>query len=255
MSGVFLSGSLPSLINENTPLWDWTGQLRLHINPSLVRFVDLVGMGSNFFDVSLNRSTGVLTITPISMADHEWFVANNISSTLDFRLQFYMADGSVRLSQNSYVVTVLNLDDTPPQALGFLTGGTVAAGATGANIGRLLVSDPDTSTGFTFTIREDDQWLLEVVGDMLRLRAGVFIPLADGPEREVVITVSDGFQSSALTLSIGVTALGINNGGTVDLLETHEAAHGFHWADSNNLFSLRMSHAWPGASGRSTRPC
>lgn len=242
MSGIFISGSLPAQINENTPLWDWIGQLRLHINPALVRFVDLVGMGSNFFDVSLNRSTNMLTISPISIADHEWFVANNISATVQFSLRFFMTDGSVQFSQNSYGVTVLNLDDTPPQGLSFLTGGTVAAGVAGANIGRLRVNDPDTISGFTFTIREDDQWLFEVVGDMLRLRQGVSIPLADGPARELVITVSDGWQSSALTLSIGVTALGINNGGTVDLLESHESAHGFRWAGSGNLFSMRMSH-------------
>ena len=72
MSGIILTGSLPGVINENTPPWDWTGQLRLSINPGLIRFVDLLGIGSNFFDVSLNRGTGILTITPLARADHEW---------------------------------------------------------------------------------------------------------------------------------------------------------------------------------------
>ena len=40
-----------------------------------------------------------------------------------------------------------------------------------------------------FTVREDDQWMFDMVGNMLRLRPGVSIPLADGPEREVVITM------------------------------------------------------------------
>lgn len=242
MSGIALTGSLPGQIHENTPPWDWLGQLRLHINPALIRFVDLTGIGSNFFEVSLNRWSGVLTVAPMAFADHEWFVANNISTTISFQLQFYMTDGSVALSQANYSVTLLNVDDTPPQALSFATGGMVAAGAAGANIGRLLVSDPDTASGFTFAIREDDQWIFEVVGDMLKLRSGVSIPLADGPERGVVITASDGQQSAAFTLSIGVTAAGINNGGTVDLLEAHESAHGFHWTGTGNLFSLRMSH-------------
>ncbi len=242
MSGVVLTGSLPGQIREDTPLWDWIGQLRLHINPALIRFVDLIGIGSNFFDVSLNRATGMLTIAPIAMADHEWFVTNNISTNISFHLRFFMEDGTIQQSQASYSIALLNVDDTPPQGLSFATGGMVAAGAAGATIGRLQVSDPDTATGFTFTIREDDQWVFEVVGDTLRLRSGVSIPLADGPEREVVITVSDGRQSSALTVSIGITAAGINNGGTVDLLETHESAHGFSWAGASNLFSLRMSH-------------
>lgn len=242
MSGVAVTGSLPASINENTPLWDWVGQLRISMNPALIRFVEITGLGSNFFDVSLNRSTGILTITPLARADHEWFVANNMAPNIAFALQFFMTDGTILQSLAGWSVNLLNLDDTPPQALSFATGGFVAAGAAGANIGRLRVTDPDTSTGFTFTIREDDQWLFEVVGDMLRLRPGLSIPLADGPERDLVITVSDGLQSAALTLSIGVTALGINNGGTVDLLESHESAHGFRWAGPGNLFSIRMSH-------------
>lgn len=242
MSGVVVTGSLPGSINENTPLWEWTGQLRISINPSLIRFVELFGLGSNFFDVSLNRSTGVMTITPLARADFEWFQANNMAPNLSFGLQFFMMDGTVQQSTTSWSVAVLDLDDTPPQGLRFLTGGVVAAGAAGVNIGRLQVLDPDTSSGFTFTIREDDAWLFQVVGDMLRLRPGLSIPLADGPLRHLDITVSDGVQSAALTLAISVTALGINNGGAVDLLESHEAAHGFRWAGAGNLFSLRMSH-------------
>jgi hypothetical protein len=242
MSRVTVTGSLPGSINENTPLWDWIGQLRISIDPRLIRFVEVTGFGASFFDVSLDRNTGVLSVTPISQSDFEWFVANGLSPNIAFSLRFFMMDGSVMDGSGSYSVTVINLDDTPPQSLRFLTGGTVAAGAAGATIGRLQVIDPDTTTGFTFTIREDDQWLFMVVGDSLRLRPGLSIPLADGPQRELVITVSDGIQSSALTVSIGVTALGINSGGTVDLLEAHESAHGFRWVAPGNLFSMRMSH-------------
>lgn len=242
MSRITVSGSLPGSINENTPLWDWIGQLRITIDPGLIRFVEVSGFGASFFDVSLNRGTGVLTVTPISRIDFEWFVANSLAPSINFGLRFFMADGTVMESSTSWTVAVNNLDDTPPQALRFLTGGTVAAGSAGATIGRLQVTDPDTSTGFTFTIREDDDWLFMMVGDTLRLRPGLSIPLADGPWRDLVITVSDGTQSAALTVSIGITALGINNGGTVDLLESHEAAHGFRWAGTGNLFSMRMSH-------------
>lgn len=68
------------------------------------------------------------------------------------------------------------------------------------------------------------------------------LPLADGPERELVVTVSDGRQSAALTLQIGVTATGFNNGGTVDVMESHESTAGFRWVSPSNLFSMRMSH-------------
>lgn len=153
-----------------------------------------------------------------------------------------MMDGSVLLSQGTYSVTVLNQDDTPPQALGFSSGGTVAAGAMGAVIGRLAVTDPDTSEGFTFTIQEDDQWMFEIVDGVLKLRDGVSIALADGPERALVITVSDGNQSSALTLYISITVPGIGGGEPVDLLGSHEGVAGFHWATAGNLVSLHMSY-------------
>ena len=240
MSAMQLTGSLPALINENTPLWDWTGQLRLSSNPGLIRYVDLTGIGASFFDVSLNRSTGILTVTPLAQTDYEWFVSNNISSTVSFALRFFMMDGSVMESATSYAVTVLNRDDTPPQGLAFASGGSIAAGVAGATIGRLAVTDPDTTTGFTFTIQEDEQWMFEIVGGVLRLRAGISIPLADGPERPLVITVSDGTQSAALTLQIGVTVPAI--GGVVDLLEAHERQGGFQWAAPGNLVSLHMSY-------------
>lgn len=82
--------------------------------------------------------------------------------------------------------------------------------------------------------------MFEMVGNLLRLRPGVSIPLADGPERELVVTVSDGRQSAALTLQIGVTATGFNNGGTVDVMESHESTAGFRWVSPSNLFSMRM---------------
>jgi len=241
MSRVQLFGSLPGLISENTALWDWVGQLRLTFDPMGIRFVELQGFGANFFDVSLDRRLGVLTVTPIAQADYESFVSANISPIISFSIRFYLTDGTVRDSEATYSVELQNVDDTPPQALSFASGGTVNAGLAGANIGRLLVTDPDTSSGFTYTVLEEDQWIYEVVGGMLKLKAGVSIPLADGPQRPLVVTVSDGMQSAALTVNIGVIATGVNIGGPVDILESHETGAGFRWAAPGNLFSMRMS--------------
>jgi hypothetical protein len=58
MRALNLFGSLPRLINENTAPWDWLGQLRLSIDPGLIRFVDLTGSGASIFDVALNRQWG-----------------------------------------------------------------------------------------------------------------------------------------------------------------------------------------------------
>lgn len=225
-----LTGSLPGLINENTPLWDWMGQLRLNMDPSLIRYVDLVGTGGDYFDATLNRATGMIAIMPIAQADYEAFTANGLSPTLSFSVRFFMADGTVQQSQNSYSVTVLNLDDTAPQSLAFSSGGKVEVGKAGAVIGTLAVTDPDTASDFTYTVREDDQWVFEVVNGTLKLRSGVSLGLGDGPHRQVVVEVSDGRQSSAFTLDIDVTAPSATGDKPVDVLESYETQSRFHWS-------------------------
>lgn len=243
MSGsIQLTGSIPHLITENTALWDWSGQLRLTTNPAQIRYVEVFGRGENYFDATLNRGTGMIEIRPIAQLDFEWFVANGESTTLTFTIRFFMEDGTIATSSGTYSVSVLNIDDAPPQSLGFSSGGMVAAGAKGVLIGRLSVSDPDTASGFTYTIREDDQWMFEIVNGDLRLRSGISLALADGPFRPLVITVSDGTQSQAFTIMIGVTVPAIGNGQAVDILETHEKGSGFEWATHKNLISLNMSY-------------
>ena len=227
-----LSGSLPGLINENTPLWDWMGQLRLGMDPSLIHLVDIVGTGADYFDATLNRATGMIAITPIAQADYEAFLASGRSPTLGITLRFFMADGTVQQSQNTYSVTVLNLDDTPPQSLNFSSGGKVEAGKAGAVIGTLAVTDPDTISGFTYTVREDDQWVFEIVGGVLKLRAGVSLSLTDGPVRPVVIDVWDGTQSAAFSLDIPVALPG-SGAQAIDVFESHERRDGFYWSNGS----------------------
>jgi hypothetical protein len=246
-----LSGSLPGLINENTPLWDWMGQLRLGMDPSLIRFVDITGTGADYFDATLNRATGMIEITPIAQADYESFLASGRSPTLSLGLRFFMTDGTVQQSQGSYSVTVLNLDDTAPQSLGFSSGGKVEAGQAGAVIGTLAVTDPDTASGFTYTIREDDQWIFEITDGVLKLRSGVALSVTDGPTRSIVIDVSDGTQSSAFTLDVQVALPG-SGGQAIDLFESHERRDGFYWSNgsiigdhmSYELASLRDQGAY-----------
>jgi hypothetical protein len=235
--GIQLTGSIPGLINENTPLWDWMGQLRLTIDPALVRFVDITGIGGDFFDAALNRSTGMVAITPISVPDYEWFVANGVSPVLSLSLRFFLMDGTVQTSSNSYSVAVLNIDDTPPQVLRFTSGGSVQGGLAGAVIGTLGLVDPDTAGGFVYTLREDDQWMFEIVSGVLKLKAGISIPMGDGPIRPVVIEVWDGQQSSAFTLDVTVT---LPSGGSYDTLEPGERQDNFYWADGVTVHGDHM---------------
>lgn len=222
-----LIGSLPTTLTEDTAPWNWFAQLRLTIDPATIRFVDLVGSGADVFDARLNRALGTVEVTPFARADFEALSAN---PTLSFNLRFFMDDGSIAESAVSYAVTVQNLDDTPPQALWFATGGTVNVGAAGAVIGRLGVSDPDTASGFTFRLRDDDAWQFDIVGTTLRLKPGMSLSAYDGPVRSLFVEASDGRQSSGFELRINVANPSLPGAPLANLVLPGEEMSGFSWS-------------------------
>lgn len=227
-----LSGSLPASIAENTAPWDWFGQLRLTLDPAQIRFVDLLGPGGDFFDVTLNRALGTLEITPYARADYEAFSRAGTAAVLSFDIRFFMADGSIAQSAASYAVAVTDRDDTPPQALSFASGGTVAMNAPGAVIGTLAVTDPDTASGFTFRLRDDDAWLFEISGDQLRLKPGMVLAEYDGPVRSLFVEASDGTQSAGFELRIGVTNPALPQAPLANLISPGERIGNFSWSGS-----------------------
>jgi len=205
MNLVQLSGTLPDRISEATRPWEWVGNLRLGFDPAQIRWVEVVGSGAAVFDATLDRRLGLVTVTPYSMVDAEAFARDGRAPELSFRLLFALQDGTEALSAETYGVAVRGIDDTPPEALTFVSGGTVRANEAGAVIGRLRVTDPDTTTGFSFSFLPEDAWMFEVVsGDTLKLRAGIVVPREDAPQRFVIVEVSDGTNRSAHLLSFAV---------------------------------------------------
>lgn len=236
-----LFGSLPGLISENTAPWDWMGQLRLSIDPAQIRFVDVIGSGADIFDATLLRQFGTVLITPIARVDFESFARAGQAAELSLTLRFFMMDGTVAQSTQSFGVSVLDVDDTPPQALTLSTSGAVPFGVAGATIGTLAVTDPDTAAGFTFGISEEDSWLFEVAGNALRLKAGVQLSELDGPRRAVTIEVGDGHQSAAFTVSFAVTDPRAPAGQAINLLMPGLSKAGFSWSADGVLMGDVMS--------------
>jgi hypothetical protein len=236
-----LLGSLPTLIRENTPPWDWVGQLRLNLDPALIRFVDVAGTGGDFFDATLNRQFGTLLITPIARVDFEGFARGGLAAELSLGFRFFMTDGTVAEAVQRFMVAVLDVDDTPPQSLSLSTGGAIPLGVAGATIGTLAATDPDTARGFTYTIREDDAWMFEVAGSTLRLKPGVMLSEADGPLRAVTIDVSDGHQSAAFTVTFAVTDPRAPAGQVANLLQPGQSKAGFSWSAEGVLRADVMS--------------
>lgn len=208
MGPILLAGGMPDRITEATRPWEWVANLRLSIDPALVRFVEVIGTGAAVFDAWLDRRLGLITVAPIAMPDFEAFVREGRAPELSVQLRFFLQDGTVQDSAQAWRIDVENVDDTPPESVTFAAGGTVRAGEAGAVIGRLAVTDPDTAPGnFRFSFLPWDEWMFEVVnGDTVKLREGVVIPREDAPIRPLYIEVSDGRNSSAHILQIQVEA-------------------------------------------------
>lgn len=199
-----ISGVLPTTILENTAPWEWAGGVTLGEDPSIVRFVEVDGFAGNFFDAALDPRTGFISIRPSARLDFEWFTANNQATSLTLNLRFFLTDGTQAIGSQGFTVNLLNVDDTPPERVFFTSGGSVRAGVAGAEVGRLGVLDRDTTSGFTFTLSEDDAWQYQIVNGVLRLRPGISASLADGPQKSITVTVSDGRQESAFTLDFTI---------------------------------------------------
>jgi hypothetical protein len=236
-----ISGSLPSTIVENTAPWEWAGGVALLEDPAIVRFVEVEGFAGNFFDARLDSRTGFISITPSARMDAEWFTSSSLSMDLTLGLRFFLTDGTQARGSQSFTVRLQNLDDTPPEALAFTSGGSVRAGVAGAVIGQFGVTDRDTAGGFTFTLSEGDAWQFEVVNGALRLRPGVSVSLADGPERSVTVTVSDGRQESAFTIDFDILPAAGLPQEPVNFLMPGESKLGLSWG------GVQSAMPWSGA--------
>lgn len=235
------AGGLPPTIVENAAPWEWMGVLQLLSDPSRVRFIEVDGFGGTFFHANLNSVTGLIFITPHARLDYEWFVAAGHAPVVDFTLRFFMTDGTLAQSASTFTVNVLDIDDTPPQALAFSSGGSVRAGVPGATIGRLAVTDPDTTSGFTFKLMGGDSWQFEVVGNELRLRPGVQLVLGDGPQRNLILDVSDGRQSAAFQLTIDILPDPAVGTAPVNVLVPGIEKHGMLWVGDVGVRSALRS--------------
>jgi hypothetical protein len=100
-----------------------------------------------------------------------------------------------------------------------------------------VVADPDTAAGFRFSFAEEDAWRFEVVDGVLKLRDGISLGLDDMPQRPLIVEVSDGRQSAAFLLWLGVAD---PNTRLADL-PAGETRYGFGLVDTGTVLALRES--------------
>ena len=238
MRRISFSGSLPSILVENTQPGGWAGALSMGFDPALVRFVDVIGSADLYLDSRFDRATGTVSLWNIATPDYDGFAAIGAQPVMHFQIRVFLADGTQGLSEATYALAVGDVDDTPPTDLAFATGGTVSPGVIGATIGTLAVTDVDSAGPFTFTIAEADAWQYEIVGNTLQLRPGMTVAISDGPFRVLNIEVSDGLQSAAHRLEISMVAAP-GEQAVLDVLDHWEVRAGFAWKDENTIRALR----------------
>ncbi|TCZ63018.1 DUF4214 domain-containing protein [Roseicella aquatilis] len=236
---LIVSGVLPASLAENSGPDDWTATLNLSGSLTGLVGVELLGRDALDFRAELLPGFNAVRITPGAPVDYEALVAAKRAPVLTFSLRFTYADGGVVEDRTTRQVAVLDRDDAPPTALAFTSGGTVVAGAIGAAIGTLSVTDLDSTGPYIFTFAEEDAWRFEVVDSVLRLRSGISLGLDDMPGRPVIIQVSDGTQSAAFTLTIKVA----NPSTSLSDLPAGETREGFALAAPDRVVAMQESRA------------
>lgn len=185
---------------------DWFGALQVTADRGSILGLEAIGPGAAFLALAWDPVTGTVAITPGQVSDFEGFLAQGLAPTLTFSLRATLRNGRVEADPSVFTIALADRDDTPPTALSFAAGGSVAAGAIGAVIGTLRVTDPDTPAGgFRFILPEEEAWRFEVIdGGVLKLREGITLGLDDIPHRPLVIGVSDGTQEAGFVLDLTV---------------------------------------------------
>ncbi len=197
-----LSGGLPASIAENSGPADWVATLSLLGDTAGLLGIGLLGPDALYFSAGWNPAFGLISLQPASPLDYESLLASGHGASLSVQWEYRFGDGSRQAEPARWQIAVQDRDDTPPQWLGFATGGSVAVGALGAGIGRLRGFDPDTAGALTFQVPEAEAWRLRLQGDTLLLQPGYAFGLDDLGLRSVTLEVSDGTQSAALSLDI-----------------------------------------------------
>jgi Ca2+-binding RTX toxin-like protein len=193
---VTVSGTVPTTLFENARPGDWSAVLRLSAG---VLEAVLTGPDAGRFDAAWDAAACTLIVTPAMAFDAEALGP----AVFRFGVSARTAAGWQAVPA-AWEVALIGVDDTPPQALRFATGGSVHANDLGAAIGTLAAEDPDTAAPLEFSVAWPDSAYFEVVGATLRLRPGVDLLGVQAGVREVLIEASDGRNHAAFLLPVTV---------------------------------------------------
>ncbi|WP_135466696.1 DUF4214 domain-containing protein [Crenalkalicoccus roseus] len=208
MSFVQFTGILPASMTEGSRPGDWAATLSVTGQTDRVAAIEAVGPGASYVALHWDKEQALLFLSPGAVADYEAFIAAGLEPEIAFSLHVRLDDGTVWQDPAVFRVALLDVDDTPPALRGFASGGSVAAGAIGAVIGTLSITDPDSAGPFHIRFTPEEEWRFEVVGNTLKLREGISLGLDEIGTLPLLVEVSDGRNSAGFVLEVSVTEPG-----------------------------------------------
>ncbi|MBI0534222.1 cadherin repeat domain-containing protein [Roseomonas sp. KE2513] len=205
------AGIVPASILENNARGDWVATLFLSGGTGITD-VALTGQDASLFLAALGTG-GRVTITPALTFDREAY-APGADPVFSFSLSIRDA-GTWTALPDILSVTLQGVDDAAPSGLRFSSGGSVLETDIAGTIGTLTADDPDSPSGnITYSVLWPDAAFFEIVGNTLKLRAGVDLLRQGGTVREVMIEASDGLHEAAFTLPVTVVNVTNQDGPT-----------------------------------------
>ncbi|MEM9619754.1 MAG: cadherin domain-containing protein [Pseudomonadota bacterium] len=122
-------------------------------------------------------------------------------------------------TSRTFSVSVTDVNEAPVDIE--VTGGDISENIVGATVATLNANDPDAGDTATFTLADDPSGLFEVVGNELKLKAGVSLDHEAQDSHEVTIAVEDS-AGNIYTEAVTVNVNDINEAPTDLLLEPIE---------------------------------
>ena len=201
----------PSLITDHAPII--TGKTTLVMDENETSVSTLVGSdadgdaltysiigGADQSLFSINSATGVLTFK--ASPDYEDPTDSNANNLYDIEIS--VSDGTNTTTQ-ALTIAVTNVNENSgPTAIGLSATG-IDENNTGAVVGIITVSDPDSSDTHTYKLTGDDKNSFEVVNGKLKLKDSVTADYESKSSYTLTVTATDsGGESISREFTISV---------------------------------------------------
>jgi Ca2+-binding RTX toxin-like protein len=196
--------AIPDTIVENRNPDLWEGLVTLS---GSVLDVRLTGRDAPHFTTSIDAAGSMVTIRPSAPFDAEAFGFQGYglfgAHRFEFGLSVRTPTGWQTIAE-TWRVSLINVDDTPPMNLRFSSGGSLNANDRAGHVGILIADDPDTLGRLEIQVIGPAAEIFEIQGTALRLRANVSVAHLVGSTVDLTVEASDGRNAALFVLRVPI---------------------------------------------------